>query len=202
MPDGQSRVNTSSTEAMDDRALLRAVADRDREALQQLYARHSAVLFAFALKILSDRTEAEDVLQEIFIQIWRTSSSYNAGRGKPLGWFIMLTRSRAIDRLRSRKTRVHLTESAAKEGSPSNEPATPADDANASEAQRAVRGALNALPAEQRVPIEMAYFKGLTQFEIAQQLSQPLGTVKTRMRVGMVRLREQLGGDGKEGSKP
>jgi len=194
MPDGQSGVNTSTTEGMDDRALLRAVAAHDKEAFQQLYARHSAMLFGFALKILSDRAEAEDVLQESFIQIWKTASSFDEGRGKPLGWFIMLTRSRAIDRLRSRKTRTRLTESAAAEGATNSADATPADDALASEDQRAVRGALNTLPLEQRVPIEMAYFKGLTQFEISQQLSQPLGTVKTRIRAGMMRLREQLGG--------
>jgi RNA polymerase sigma-70 factor (ECF subfamily) len=193
MSDGQSRVNTSPTEALDDRALLRAVAARDKEALQQLYARHSAVLFALALKILSDRAEAEDVLQEAFVQIWKTAGSFDEDRGKPMGWLIVLARSRAIDRLRSRKTRARFAESVAKDGSQTAPSATPADEALASEAQRAVRSALNALPAEQRVPIEMAYFGGLTQFEIAQQLSQPLGTVKTRMRTGMMRLREQLG---------
>ena len=194
MPDGHSRLNTSTTGGMDDLALLRAVAARDKAAFQQLYVRHSAMLFGFALKILSDRTEAEDVLQEVFIQIWKTASSFDEGRGKPMGWFIMLTRSRAIDRLRSRKTRARVAESAAKEGVANNVEVTPADNALGSEEQRAVRGALNALPPDQRVPIEMAYFKGLTQFEISQQLSQPLGTFKTRIRAGMTRLREQLGG--------
>ncbi|MGD0060221.1 MAG: sigma-70 family RNA polymerase sigma factor [Verrucomicrobiia bacterium] len=194
MPDDQDRVNTSSTGGADDRALLRAVSAGDKEALRQLYARHSAVLFALALRVLSDRAEAEDVLQEAFVQIWRTAGSFDEGRGKPLGWLIMLTRSRAIDRLRSRKTRARVTESVAKDTSQTAEATTPADEALASEAQRTVRHALKSLPSEQRVPIEMAYFGGLTQFEIAQQLSQPLGTVKTRMRNGMMRLREQLGG--------
>ena len=194
MLDDESRVNTSSMEAMDDRALLRAIANRDKDALRQLYMRHSGVLFALAFKILSDRSEAEDVLQDAFIQIWKTASSYDDGRGKPLGWFIMLTRSRAIDHLRSRKTRTRLTESAASDGTPVSTTATPADQALVSEAHQTVRSALNALADEQRVPIEMAYFGGLTQFEIAQKLSQPLGTVKTRMRTGMMRLREQLGG--------
>jgi RNA polymerase sigma-70 factor (ECF subfamily) len=151
------------------------------------------MLFALALKILSDRTEAEDVLQETFVQIWKTAGSFDEGRGKPLGWLIVLTRSRAIDRLRSRTTRARYAESIAQDGSQAAPAATPADEALASEAQRTVRSALNALPTDQRLPIEMAYFGGLTQFEIAQQLSQPLGTVKTRMRTGMVRLREQLG---------
>jgi RNA polymerase sigma-70 factor, ECF subfamily len=192
MLEDERRVNTSSMEAMDDRALLRAIADRDRDALRQLYTRHSGVLFALAFKILSDRTEAEDVLQDAFIQIWKTASSYDDGRGKPLGWFIMLTRSRAIDHLRSRKTRSRLTESAASDESSVNAVATPADQALVSESQQAVRNALNILPTDQRVPIEMAYFGGMTQFEIAQKLSQPLGTVKTRMRAGMMRLREQF----------
>lgn len=194
MPDDQDRVNTSSTGGADDRALLRAVSAGDKEALRELYARHSAVLFALALRVLSDRAEAEDVLQEAFVQIWKTAGSFDEGRGKPLGWLIMLTRSRAIDRLRSRKTRARVTESVAKDTSQTAEATTPVDEALASEAQRTVRHALKSLPSEQRVPIEMAYFGGLTQFEIAQQLSQPLGTVKTRMRNGMMRLREQLGG--------
>jgi RNA polymerase sigma-70 factor (ECF subfamily) len=199
MPDGQERVSTLSTDAADDRALLRSVAAGDKEALRQLYARHSAVLFALALKVLSDRAEAEDVLQEAFVQIWKTAGSFDEGRGKPIGWLIMLTRSRAIDRLRSRKTRTRVTETVAKDASQTAEPRTPADEALASEAQRTIRAALKSLPSEQRVAIEMAYFGGLTQFEIAQQLSQPLGTVKTRIRSGMMRLRELLGGAGKGG---
>ena len=198
MADGRDRVSTLSTEGADDRALLRAVAARDKDALRQLYARHSAVLFALALRVLSDRAEAEDVLQEAFVQVWKTAGSFDDGRGKPIGWLIMLTRSRAIDRLRSRKTRARVAESLAGEPSQAADSTTPADDAAASERQQTVRDALKSLPQEQRVPIELAYFGGLTQFEIAQQLSQPLGTVKTRMRNGMMRLREQLGGAGRE----
>ncbi len=187
MSDGQSG------ETRDDGALLRAVATRDKEAFQQLYARHSPMLLGLAIKILSDRVEAEDVLQETFVQVWKTAASFDDQRGKPLAWFIMLTRSRAIDRLRSRQTRARLTDSAGNDASQITTATTPADDAVASEAQRSVRNALEKLPDDQRVPIEMAYFGGLTQFEIAQRLSQPLGTVKTRIRSGMIRLREQLG---------
>jgi RNA polymerase sigma-70 factor (ECF subfamily) len=162
------------------------------------------MLFGLAVKILGDRVEAEDVLQETFVQIWKTAATFDDQRGKPLAWFIMLTRSRAIDRLRSRKTRARLTDSASKEETQITRKTTPADDAVASEEQRTVREALGKLPEEQRVPIEMAYFGGLTQFEIAQKLSQPLGTVKTRIRNGMIRLREQLGSvtAGKEGRTP
>lgn len=187
MSDGQSG------ETRDDGALLRAVATRDKEAFQQLYTRHSLMLFGLAVKILSDRVEAEDVLQETFVQVWKTAASFDDQRGKPLAWFIMLTRSRAIDRLRSRKTRARLADSVGNDDSRIATGTTPADDAVASEAQRTVRNALGKLPEDQRVPIEMAYFGGLTQFEIAQKLSQPLGTVKTRIRTGMIHLREQLG---------
>ncbi len=204
MSDGQTGGNVSSTEIQEDGAWLRAVAARDKDAFQQLYARHSPLLFALAVKILSDRAEAEDVLQETFVQVWKTAVSFDDRRGKPLGWFIMLARSRAIDRLRARKTRARLAESVGKDESQITTSMTPAEDAVVSEAQRTVRDALGRLPDEQRVPIEMAYFGGLTQFEIAQRLSQPLGTVKTRIRTGMIRLREQLGrvGAGGEGRTP
>src|SRR6266853_1789973 len=201
MSDGQSGGNVSAAQIRDDGALLRAVAAGDKDAFRQLYTQHSSLLFALALKILSDRTEAEDVLQETFVQVWKTAASFDDQRGKPLGWFIMLARSRAIDRLRSRKTRARLTDSAGQDDSQIPTATTPADDAVASEAQRTVRDALGKLPDEQRVPIEMAYFGGLTQFEIAERLSQPLGTVKTRIRTGIIRLREQIGGvsAGREG---
>jgi RNA polymerase sigma-70 factor, ECF subfamily len=204
MSDGQTGGNDPSTEIRDDGALLRAVAARDKEAFQQIYTRHSPMLFGLAVKILGDRTEAEDVLQETFIQVWKTAASFDDQRGKPLAWFIMLIRSRAIDRLRSRKTRTRLTETANKEETQITTARTPADDAVTSEAQRTVRDALGKLPEDQRIPIEMAYFGGLTQFEIAQRLSQPLGTVKTRIRAGMSRLREQLGSvtAGKGGHTP
>jgi RNA polymerase sigma-70 factor, ECF subfamily len=204
MSDGHSGEDAPSTEIRDDGALLRAVATRDKEAFQQLYTRHSPMLFGLAVKILGDRVEAEDVLQETFVQVWKTAATFDNQRGKPLAWFIMLARSRAIDRLRSRKTRARLTDSAAKEETQVTRAASPADDAVASEVQRTVRDALSKLPDDQRVPIEMAYFGGLTQFEIAQKLSQPLGTVKTRIRTGMIHLREQLGSvtAGKEGRTP
>ena len=185
MSDGQSG------ETREDGALLRAVAARDPEAFRELYARYHVMLFSLALKILCDRAEAEDVLQETFVQVWKTAVSFDEQRGKPLGWFIMLTRSRAIDRIRSRKTRSNMVESFGKE--PAASGATPADDALATESQRTVRDALSKLPDDQRTPIEMAYFGGFTQFEIAEKLKQPLGTVKTRIRTGMIRLREQLG---------
>jgi RNA polymerase sigma-70 factor (ECF subfamily) len=190
---GEARVPDSPG----DLTLVQAIARRDKDAFEQLYRRHSALLFALGLKILGDRADAEDVLQDTFIQIWKTAESYDSNRGKALGWLIMLTRSRAIDRLRSRGTRARATEAAGLE--PRDDGPLPGQRASASETQRIVRGAIDALPAEQRTPIELAYFWGLTQTEIAQRLGQPLGTVKTRMRAAMLRLREQLHAVSQEG---
>lgn len=174
----------------DDSLLMQAIARHDKAAFEQLYQCHGSVLFALALKILGDRSDAEDVLQDTFIQVWKTVDSYDDKRGKPLGWLIMLTRSRAIDRLRSRATRARATEAASFE--PRNHAPLPAQQASASETQLIVRRVIDALPPEQRTPIELAYFGGLTQTEIAQRLGQPLGTVKTRMRTAMLRLRDEL----------
>jgi RNA polymerase sigma-70 factor (ECF subfamily) len=178
-------------DAPDDSALLQAIASRDKDAFQRLYDRHAAMLFGLALKILGDRADAEDVLQETFVQVWKTANSFEERRGKPIGWLIMLTRSRAIDRLRARQTRARVAETAVQE-QPDDGP-QPAQQVVASETHRLVRHAVDTLPQEQRSLIELAYFGGLTQSEIARRLGQPLGTVKTRIRAGMIRLRELLG---------
>jgi RNA polymerase sigma-70 factor (ECF subfamily) len=189
--DLRTMANTTTSSGPDDAALLAAVAGRDASALEQLYQRHSALLFSLALKILMDRAEAEEVLQDAFVQVWKNAQTYDSRRGKPLGWLITLTRSRAIDRLRARQTRARITEAAGQEAGA--DPLAPPDTVGAAEAAGLVRRAVQALPAEQRTPIELAYFGGLTQSEIAEQLGQPLGTVKTRMRTGLLRLRDELG---------
>ena len=185
-----SRVTMTADNPLDDTALVRAIAVGDKAAFEQLYGRHGSMLFSLALRILVDRADAEDVLQEVFVQIWKTARSFDETRGKPLSWLIMLTRSRAIDRLRSRQTRTRVLDAAGLE--PSDDSPLPGQEASASETRSIVRRAIQTLPAEQRTPIELAYFDGLTQTEIAAQLSQPLGTIKTRMRNGLLRLREQL----------
>jgi RNA polymerase sigma-70 factor (ECF subfamily) len=184
----------------DDKSLLRAIAGRDKTALRVLYERHAGLLFSLALKILGNRSDAEDVLQETFLQIWNSAGSYDDKRGKPLSWLVLLARSRSIDRLRSRQSYGRATE-AVQAVEPKALP-SPTQQAAASEAQTLVRRALSSLPPEQRMPVEMAYFGGLTQAEIAQRLGQPLGTVKTRMRAAMMRLREQLGGGLREEIRP
>jgi len=192
------RVSAPHAESPDDRTLLRAVATRDPAAFRQLYERHSARLFSLALKILGDRADAEDVLQETFVQVWKTGGSFDERRGKPLGWLIMLTRSRAIDRLRSRHARTRIAE-AMTQNAPDAANPLPTQEAVSSETHRIVLRAVESLPAEQRTALELAYFKGMTQTEISRHLGQPLGTVKTRMRTAMMALREQLGDVLREG---
>lgn len=187
---GWNTVSAAPTHPSDE-TLLRDAAGQDPRAFEQIYRRHSAALFGLALKILGDRAAAEDVLQEAFLQIWKKAGTFDSNRGQPLGWMIMLTRSRAIDRLRSRQSQRRLAENLSQELPAENHPLADQQAAD-SEMGADVRRALAALPAEQRAPIELAYFAGLTQTEIADRLGQPLGTVKTRMRAGMLRLREEF----------
>ena len=174
----------------DDLALVAEAKAGSYEAFEELVSRYESKIYRLGVNITGNSEDAEDVLQDAFVQVWKTVRSFDDQRGKPLAWLIMLTRSRAIDRLRSRQTRARATEAAGQELA--GDPPLPAEEAAAAENRSLVRRVVQTLPAEQRQPIELAYFGGLTQTEIATQLGQPLGTVKTRMRAGMLRLREQL----------
>jgi RNA polymerase sigma-70 factor (ECF subfamily) len=177
-----------------DVALLSAIGARDEVALAQLYDRYRAILFGLLMRILNNREEAEDVLQEVFLQVWRKAEDFDENRGRPFTWLVTLARSRGIDRLRTLAARERVAEAGARE--PSEEISDAATDAFKSEQRGLVSDALAKLPDEQKRPIMLAYFEGLTQSEIATNLGAPLGTVKTRMRTGMMRLRELLAGQG------
>jgi RNA polymerase sigma-70 factor (ECF subfamily) len=177
-----------------DVALLTAIAARDEAALAQLYDRYRAILFGLLMRILNSREEAEDVLQEVFLQVWRKASDFDESRGRPFTWLVTVARSRGIDRLRTLAARERVAEAGARESS--EEISDAATDAFKSEQRGLVSDALAKLPDEQKRPIMLAYFEGLTQSEIATSLGAPLGTVKTRMRTGMIRLRELLAGQG------
>ena len=170
--------------------LLHAIARSDEGALTALYDRYRLILFGLLVRILNSREEAEDVLQEVFLQVWRRAADFNEERGRPFTWLVTLTRSRAIDRLRVLAARQRLSDSAALDVN------TEASDAVAdtlhAEQREIIAQALASLPAEQRRTLKLAYFEGLTQSEIAARLDSPLGTVKTRMRAGMMTLRELL----------
>ena len=172
--------------------LLKAIVARDEAALAQLYDRYRVILFGLLMRILSNREEAEDVLQEVFLQVWRRAADFDENRGRPFTWLVTLARSRGIDRLRTLAARQRVAIAGAKDESEAISDA--ASDAFRSEQRGLVTSALAQLPDEQKRPLMLAYFDGLTQTEIAARLEAPLGTVKTRMRTGMMKLRELLAG--------
>ena len=178
----------------DDVALLKAIAARNEAALAELYDRYRAILFGLLMRILNNREEAEDVLQEVFLQVWRKATDFDENRGRPFTWLVTLARSRGIDRLRTLASRERVAEAGAKEVS--EEVSDAATDAFRSEQRGLVTKALSQLPDEQKRPLMLAYFDGLTQSEIAARLGAPLGTVKTRMRTGLMNLRELLASQG------
>ena len=176
-----------------DAELLHAIARGDEQALASLYDRYRLILFGLVMRILHSREEAEDVLQELLLQVWKRASDFDEARGRPFTWLVTLARSRAIDRLRSLGARDRAATESARDAGP--EPwSDAAHDAIRSEESEIVRQALAELPEEQRQALLLAYFEGLTQTEIATRLGAPLGTVKTRMRSGMIKLRELLRG--------
>jgi RNA polymerase sigma-70 factor (ECF subfamily) len=172
--------------------LIQQVANQDRDAFSQLYDRFSTLVFTLAMRMLKARSDAEDLLQEVFVQVWRQAQSYSVERGSPEAWIINIARSRAIDKIRSirrmQKSFV-LTDDPAQAESSDNVESSAAE----SETRLAMNSALANLPDTQRKVLELAYFDGLTQSEIADRLAEPLGTVKTRMRSGIQKLREILG---------
>jgi len=173
-----------------DLELLQAIANRDEYALGSLYDRYRLILFGLLMRILSNREEAEDVLQEVFLQVWRRAKDFDELRGRPFTWLVTLTRSRGIDRLRLLGARQRLAVAASADEA--EEVSDAVKDTFLSEQRRIVTRALAELSEDQRRTLMLAYFDGLTQSEIAGQLDIPLGTVKTRMRLGMIKLRELL----------
>lgn len=174
--------------------LLKAIAAGDEAALGRIYDRYRVILFGVLVRILNNRAEAEDVLQEVFLQVWRRAADFDETRGRPFTWLVTLARSRGIDRLRTLASRERVAQAGAKDTD--EEFSDAASDAIRSEQRGVVNKALAQLPEEQQRPLMLAYFDGLTQSEIAKQLGTPLGTVKTRMRTGMIKLRELLSARG------
>ena len=183
--------------ARTDAALLRRVARGDRDAFAQLYDRFSRPLYATALRILTNSAEAEDIVQDVFLALWEKAATFESTRGSAFAWAVTLTRNRAIDRVRMRTRRAELlgqttTEDAGTQ--PTGSGPDSADELALKEQAGAVRAAVAALPVEQQRAVELAFFSGLTQQEIAAQLREPLGTVKARIRRGLLKLRTTLGG--------
>jgi RNA polymerase sigma-70 factor, ECF subfamily len=173
-------------------ALIRRIASGDGDALTRLFDLHSSVALGLLVRILGDRAEAEEVLQEVFLQVWTQADRYDADRSSPRGWLLMLTRSRALDRLRRREARRRREEATAEEESSLMVEPAGTERLEAVERQSRVSSALGALSPEQRHCIELAFYEGLTHTQIAERLKAPLGTVKSRILLGMSKLRQVL----------
>jgi RNA polymerase sigma-70 factor (ECF subfamily) len=180
--------------ASEDRRTIDRMTRRDAAALGELYDRYSRSVYSLACRILSDRTEAEDVVQEVFSQAWRQASAYDERRAPVAGWLLMMTRTRAIDRLRAKSGRIQLVQALPTLPDPPDQQEGPEAMAIGEEDAARVRAALGTLTESQRSAIELAYYEGLSQSDIAARLREPLGTVKTRIRTGLLKLRAALRG--------
>ena len=169
---------------LQDAALVARVRSGDHAAMTELYDRYSSLVYAVALRVLGETAAAEDVLQEVFLKLWRNPGAFDAARGQLAPWLAVIARHRAIDQVRGRREQTDI------------EDITLSVDAHLEEAadrDRAaekVRGVLAGMPAEQRHALELAFFQGLTHTEIAQQIGEPLGTVKSRIHSGLIQLRK------------
>lgn len=188
-PHLQTASETAALEA--DADVLRRLATGDREAVAELYDRHAARVLGLAYRIVRNSSDAEDVVQEVFSQAWRTAPNYEASRGTVAGWLLMMARTRAIDRVRARQARRDAGVEPDPETTPSTAASVP-EQIIANQQTARIRGAMADLPVEQRAALELAYFEGLTQSEIAERLQIPLGTVKTRIRSALVFLRRSV----------
>lgn len=193
MPDGDA--NTLGARARANAELIRRMAGGDRDALGELYDHLSRVLYSTARQVLGNAAEAQDVVHDVFLALWENSAVFDSSRGSAFSWAVTLTRNRSIDRLRARQNRDRLLGKAVPDdlGYGSNPGFLGADDwAELGDRAQAVRSAIDTLPAEQKGALELAFFSGLTQTEIAERLGEPLGTIKARIRRGLGKLHDLL----------
>ena len=179
-----------------DREMIERIGRGDQSAFSALYDRLSRPLYSLALRMLGDAGDAQDALQDVFLQIWSHAATYNPEQSTVFSWTVLLTRSRVIDRLRARKRRLRIVDSATGDEDADVADASTmesaADTADKNDEAARVRSVLNNLPSEQREAIELAFFGDLTHHEIAARLGEPLGTIKARIRRGLLKLRERL----------
>jgi RNA polymerase sigma-70 factor (ECF subfamily) len=184
--------------SLSDADLIGRAAEGDARALEVLYDRYSRVVFSFGLRIVGDPQLAEELLQEVFFRAWQQGGSFRSNKGSFITWLLSITHNMAIDEVRKRRRRPQKADSEDPEtvlaAVPDSGPDVE-DEVWLGALRDTIEGAMASLPPAQRQAIEMAYFRGLTQREIAEQLGEPLGTIKTRMRLGMQKLRDQLEGN-------
>src|SRR5687767_10523691 len=181
-----------------DAMLLRQVLERRPQALADLYDRHAPTLLALAKRILAGTSDAEEVLQEVFLHVWNNAARYDAGRSSVSTWLVLITRSRAIDRLRNRKVVERVHEAAHQEDPVAHASPEGVESVFFRERRQRVKSELDKLPPEQKQVLEMAFYEGLSQSEIAARAGLPLGTVKTRTLLAMKKLRGALRSDIRE----
>jgi RNA polymerase sigma-70 factor, ECF subfamily len=195
------RVSESATAVPDtssalDLTLIRRIVARDEHAVAKLYDRHSRLLYSVILRIVRSETDAEDVLQDVFVRVWDRADSYDERLGSPAAWLVRIARNRAIDRFRSRRTRADINapvDAPALDAVPSTNAADNPEQATVGAAAAdAIRHVLMTLPESQRLLIEAAFFDGYTHQELAGRFGMPLGTLKTRIRTGLGAMRERL----------
>ena len=178
----------------DDHQLLERIAAKDKDALNTLYNRYMTPVYSLSLRMLKQPPLAEEVTQDVFLNIWLKASSFNASRGNPRSWIMSVTHHRVVDVIRARRRAYTVADPEGYETLerlPSAEPSVESQVAQSLDRERIIR-ALAALPDNQREVIELAYFEGYSQSEMAEKLSQPLGTIKTRVRLAMQKLRTSL----------
>jgi RNA polymerase sigma-70 factor (ECF subfamily) len=171
---------------MNDGALIAAIRSGSQDAMAELYDRYSSVVYAVALRVLGDTGAAEDILQEVFLQLWGNPQAFDASRGNLAPWLAVIARNRAVDVLRKRRPQTEIEETLV-----SVEPDM-AGDADRARAAEKVRAVLKDMPQAQRSALEMAYFEGYSHSEIAEKTGEPLGTIKTRIRAGLMLLRRAV----------
>ncbi len=194
-PSGPAEAVAATAGGPADLELVERIREGDQGALDLLYKRYSAPVYSLVWKVLQNSEEAEDVALDVFWQVWRQAGRYDPSRGAPPAWIFTLARSRAIDRLRARKRREDRTVSIDDPElniDPLDEKAAPDEVVSFRQNRDAVRAAMSKLSPVQREAVELAFLKGMTHVEIAEKLGQPLGTVKTRIRQGLIRLRKHL----------
>ena len=175
-------------DAADDMRLVARIRAGDQQAMSQLYDRYGKIVYAVALRVLQDAAAAEDVLQEVFLQLWRNPDAFDASRGSLAAWLSVISRHRSIDQLRKRRPEIDI-EDCVIAGGPDLR-----DETERALVVEKVRGVLAAMNPEQRKALEMAFFQGLTHTEIAEKTGEPLGTIKTRIRSGLQQLRTKFAG--------
>lgn len=186
VPAPRSLDRTAEGASVEDLALLQQIQNGNQEAMGAFYDRYSKMVYSVALRVLNDASEAEDVMQEVLMQVWRNPGAFVAGRGSLGGWLVVVARNRAVDKLRRRKI-----------SDPIELFALPSSTNLAKESEHAIllqkiRAAMVALPVEQRSALELAYFEGLSHSEISEKTGEPLGTIKTRIRLGLIAIRKGL----------